>query len=127
MDHPRTFTFLIALQSTYFSTSLQSLTMSESYYDQRHSNGHGTSAGPPLGAPLDHFHRSQDTSAPSERDVKPDAQQLNMSANSTSNGSTAGGGQGMSGGAAGQQARKKLASWVGFSNLPNQVHRKSVR
>jgi septin 7 len=24
-------------------------------------------------------------------------------------------------------ARKKLASWVGFSNLPNQVHRKSVR
>ncbi|WRT69211.1 uncharacterized protein IL334_006195 [Kwoniella shivajii] len=26
-----------------------------------------------------------------------------------------------------QLARKKLASWVGFSNLPNQVHRKSVR
>ncbi|WVQ93100.1 hypothetical protein IAU59_000164 [Kwoniella sp. CBS 9459] len=24
-------------------------------------------------------------------------------------------------------ARKKLASWVGFSNLPNQVHRRSVR
>ena len=23
--------------------------------------------------------------------------------------------------------RKKLASWVGFSNLPNQVHRRSVR
>ncbi|WVQ63764.1 uncharacterized protein L199_001918 [Kwoniella botswanensis] len=26
-----------------------------------------------------------------------------------------------------QPARKKLASWVGFSNLPNQVHRRSVR
>lgn len=24
-------------------------------------------------------------------------------------------------------ARKKLSSWVGFSNLPNQVHRRSVR
>ncbi len=23
--------------------------------------------------------------------------------------------------------RKKLASWVGFSNLPNQVHRRSMR
>lgn len=23
--------------------------------------------------------------------------------------------------------RKTLASWVGFSNLPNQVHRRSVR
>jgi septin 7 len=23
--------------------------------------------------------------------------------------------------------RKKLASWVGFSNLPNQVHRRSLR
>lgn len=26
-----------------------------------------------------------------------------------------------------QLARKQLASWVGFSNLPNQVHRRSTK
>ncbi|RSH77811.1 uncharacterized protein EHS24_002871 [Apiotrichum porosum] len=36
---------------------------------------------------------------------------------------------GLNGGASPQPAviRKTLASWVGFSNLPNQVHRRSVR
>ena len=31
------------------------------------------------------------------------------------------------GAAAGQPPKKKLNNWVGFSNLPNQVHRRSVR
>lgn len=35
------------------------------------------------------------------------------------------GGMGASGAA--QTVKKALSSWVGFSNLPNQVHRKSVR
>ena len=34
---------------------------------------------------------------------------------------------GLNGAAAPALVRKTLASWVGFSNLPNQVHRRSVR
>lgn len=95
--------------------------MSDGYYDPRHSNGHSTSAGPPI-SPSDPYHNaplSAGTGARSitpldsrERDIKPDVNGLQ--------------GQG-NGAVAGQLARKKLASWVGFSNLPNQVHRKSVR
>lgn len=34
---------------------------------------------------------------------------------------------GLNGSAVPAVVRKTLASWVGFSNLPNQVHRRSVR
>jgi septin 7 len=36
-------------------------------------------------------------------------------------------GNGLNGSAVPTLVRKTLASWVGFSNLPNQVHRRSVR
>lgn len=52
----------------------------------------------------------------------------NMSLNGNGNGN---GGvkveEGLMNGQAKAAIRKKLASWVGFSNLPNQVHRRSVR
>ena len=38
-----------------------------------------------------------------------------------------GGGAASLGSGAGGLSRKKLTGYVGFANLPNQVHRKSVR
>lgn len=97
--------------------------MSEAYYDQRQSNGqvqgHGTSAGPPLGAG-----QYDDPTARSITPHEVKQEQYHLGGSVTSNGASAGNGAGA---AVAQQARKKLASWVGFSNLPNQVHRKSVR
>ncbi|WWC72963.1 uncharacterized protein I206_106927 [Kwoniella pini CBS 10737] len=91
--------------------------MSEGYYE--HSNGNGTTNGTygegrsnaasPNG---DSLHNSRAIS-PSGYPVKTEPG-LNGNANAGSV-------------QAQQPARKKLASWVGFSNLPNQVHRRSVR
>lgn len=84
-------------------------TMADSYYEnQTHSP-----------SPNGEQHSNGET-YPSARIASPDGGGVSP------NGYPADGGVGSTPAAA-APARKKLSSWVGFSNLPNQVHRRSVR
>lgn len=62
--------------------------------------------------------QGQDASIPQNGHASPSAQQVPIHHDGATNGSASN---------TINVIRKTLSSWVGFSNLPNQVHRRSVR
>lgn len=104
--------------------------MADSYYEgQPQSATSGRSASP---GPYSNEYQSNGGAGAAERAVSPNASYGNggdVKPNIDAYGhgdarSTAANG---AAGAAAAVVKKRLASWVGFSNLPNQVHRRSVR
>ena len=94
--------------------------MADSYYENQSHSAASQRSGSP--APYSEYQngsvneRAHSPNAPSYNtmatDIKPDIKP-DIKSNVTGSGSPL--------------IRKTLASWVGFSNLPNQVHRRSVR
>ena len=98
------------------------LTMAEGHYDQSVSNG----SIPPSPGPY------TNGSTVSDRIASPDAHTANGYTNGATSPTVSHGGMQPIQSQSQTQAqapviRKKLASWVGFSNLPNQVHRRAMR
>jgi septin 7 len=96
--------------------------MAEGHYDQSVSNG----SIPPSPGPY------PNGSTASDRIASPDAHAANGYSNGATSPTASHGGMQPIQSQSQSQAqapviRKKLASWVGFSNLPNQVHRRAMR
>ncbi len=84
--------------------------MDDLYYDAKPDISANGGSIPPNGA----YSADSKTStfSPNGRDLSPNSQMANG---------------GRTGGSQTPVVRRKLKSWVGFSNLPNQVHRRSMR
>lgn len=96
--------------------------MDEQYAYEQPSNG----VEPVAAAAAQEEYHQQDQQAAQQQHQQLQSPDLYANGAAASNGSLNGAANG-NGAASPAVIRKTLASWVGFSNLPNQVHRRSVR
>jgi len=129
-SHTLTLTYPSTLPARQHPRIPSTLSMADSYYEgQTHSATSGGSVSP---SPYSNEYQPNGGAGAAERAISPNTSYGNgvdVKPNIDAYGhgdarSAAGNG---ASGAAAAVVKKRLASWVGFSNLPNQVHRRSVR